>query len=414
MTEHSDDSAFEPVLDGFPTEIDPRHVRSRDHLEVLATEFSERGRRGENPSIDTYIERYPDLAEGIRELFPIVAALEQWKSDRESELLRDHLPDQFNIQQLGDCRIVREIGRGGMGVVFEGLQGALERRVAVKLLPWRISMVPGRQERFEQEARTIAKLGHANIVPIYSFGRHDDYAYYVMQYIESVGLNRIIERLAETQLLWFSQEIAAARERPADAPAGQGQGGIRHDSWKMLARMVLQVAQALRHAHGQGVLHNDVKPANLLIDAAGRVWVTDFGLAQEIDPEADPNDDRVTGTLRYMAPERFHGICSAASDIYSLGVTLFELLTRVPAFPADDRTSLVEQISKGQLQRPRDVNREIPAGLDAIVRKATQREPVRRYHSSAQLADDLQRFVNGKAVQARREQGLFGWLRRGK
>jgi serine/threonine protein kinase len=162
------------------------------------------------------------------------------------------------------------------------------------------------------------------------------------------------------------------------------------------------------------VLHNDVKPANLLVDAAGRVWVTDFGLAQEVDPESDLADDRVTGTLRYMAPERFHGICNEASDIYSLGVTLFELLTRVPAFSADDRTSLVEQISKGQLQRPRDVNREIPAGLDAIVRKATERDSARRYQSSAQLVDDLQRFVSGKSVQARREQGLFGWLRRGR
>lgn len=412
MSDASDDSSFEPVLDGFPTEIDPRHVRSRDRLEVLATEFSERGRRGENPTIEEYLEKYPELADGINELFPIVAALEQWKSDRESELLRNHLPDQFKFTQLGDCRIVREIGRGGMGVVFEGLQGKLERRVAVKLLPWRISMVPQRQERFEHEARTIAKLGHASIVPIYSFGRHDDYAFYVMKYIESVGLNHIIERLDEADLVWFSEEIAAVRDSSPDAPAGAGQQGLRRDSWKAFARMALQVAQALQHAHEQGVLHNDVKPANLLIDAAGRVWVTDFGLAEEIDPEAEVHDDRVTGTLRYMAPERFSGVSDEGSDIYSLGITLFELITRVPAFSAADRMALVEEISRGNVQRPRDINREIPATLDAIVRKATQHDPMRRYRSAAELVDDLQRFIEGRPVRARREQGMFGWLRR--
>lgn len=412
MSDESDDGSFEPVLDGFPTEIDPRHVRSRDRIEVLATEFSERGRRGENPSIEEYLERYPELADGINELFPIVAALEQWKSDRESELLRDHLPEQFGFTQLGDCKIVREIGRGGMGVVFEGLQGKLQRRVAVKLLPWRISMVPHRQDRFEHEARTIAKLGHASIVPIYSFGRHDDYAFYVMQYVESVGLNRIIERLDESDLVWFSEEIAAARGCSPETPSGPGQQGIRRDSWKTFARMGLQVTEALRHAHDQGVLHNDVKPANLLIDASGRIWVTDFGLAEEIDPDAEVSDDRVNGTLRYMAPERFAGVSDETSDIYSLGITLFELITRVPAFSAGNRTALVEQISTGQVQRPRDINREIPAALDAIVRKATQHDRTRRYPSAAELADDLQRFIEGKPVRARQELGLFGWLRR--
>ena len=412
MSDSSDDSSFEPVLDGFPTEIDPRHVRSRDRLEILATEFSERGRRGENPTIEEYLEKYPDLADGINELFPIVAALEQWKSDRESELLRNHLPDHFHFRQLGDCRIVREIGRGGMGVVFEGLQGKLERRVAVKLLPWRISMVPHRQERFEREARTIARLEHANIVPIYSLGRHDDYAFYVMKYVESVGLNHIIERLEESDLVWFSEEIASVRETSSDPPVGAGQQGLRRDSWKTFARMGLQVAKALEHAHEQGVLHNDVKPANLLIDAAGRVWVTDFGLAEDIDPDSEVSDDHVTGTLRYMAPERFCGSGHESGDIYSLGITLFELITRVPAFKADDRTALVDEISKGHVQRPRDINREIPAGLDAIVRKATQHDLARRYQSAAELADDLNRFIEGRSVRARREQGMLGWLRR--
>ncbi|MFT5093919.1 MAG: hypothetical protein ACI93T_002749, partial [Porticoccaceae bacterium] len=131
MTDPTDDDAFEPELDGFPTDLDPRRVRSRVQIEVLASEYAENARLGKNPSIDSYVERYPEMAVEIRDLFPMVAALEQWKSDRESEVLRAQLPDQFKLKQLGDCRIVREIGRGGMGVVFEAVEGSIERHVAV-------------------------------------------------------------------------------------------------------------------------------------------------------------------------------------------------------------------------------------------------------------------------------------------
>ena len=131
MNDRNDDDTFEPELDGFPTDLDPRRVRSRVQIEVLASEYADKARQGQNPSIDSYVERYPDMEAQIRELFPMVAALEQWKSDRESEVLRAQLPDQFKLKQLGDCRLVREIGRGGMGVVFEALEGSIERQVAV-------------------------------------------------------------------------------------------------------------------------------------------------------------------------------------------------------------------------------------------------------------------------------------------
>ena len=290
MNEPSEDDAFEPELDGFPTEIDPRRVRSRVQIEVLASEYADNARQGKTPSIESYIERYPDMATEIRELFPMVAALEQWKSDRENEVLRNQLPDQFKLKQLGDCRLVREIGRGGMGVVFEALEGSIERRVAVKLLPWRISMVPHRQERFEREAQTIAKLRHSNIVPIFRFGRHEDYAYYVMQYVESVNLGHIIGALSERQQVSPAQEI---RDEVGESSSGESwtpeaadRKKLKQDSWKAFARIGLQVAQALRHAHRMGVLHNDVKPGNLLIDASGkslchRLWsrrTTESGL----------------------------------------------------------------------------------------------------------------------------------------
>ncbi|MBI1310454.1 protein kinase [bacterium] len=407
------DDAFEAELDGFPTEIDPRHVRSREQLEVLASEFADKSRAGLRPNIEEYVRRYPRLESQIRELFPMVAALEQWKSDRESELLRNQLPENFKIEQLGDCRIVREIGRGGMGVVFEARQGSFDRRVAVKLLPWRISMVPQRWERFQREAQTFARLKHANIVPIFSFGRHDDFAYYVMQYIEGVSLAHVISELRAHPTVSFSSLIAAESGAAGriESPAAATNRGLKRDSWKQFARIAVQVAQALRHAHRQGVLHNDVKPANLLIDASARVWVTDFGLAEELDANNE-TDDRVTGTLRYMPPERFEGKSDETSDVYSLGITLFELVTREPAFDASDRSGLLTEIAAGNLRPPRDIDPAIPTALEAIILKATARQADRRYLTAGDFASDLLRFINGEKVRAKLRRNWFPGFRR--
>lgn len=430
MNDRNDDDTFEPELDGFPTDLDPRRVRSRVQIEVLASEYADKARQGQNPSIDSYVERYPEMEVQIRELFPMVAALEQWKSDRESEVLRAQLPDQFKLKQLGNCRLVREIGRGGMGVVFEAFEGSIERQVAVKLLPWRISMVPHRQERFEREAQTIAQLRHPNIVPIFRFDRHEDYAYYVMQYVESVNLGHIIAALSEREHVSFGQEIRdeiGAMDEESEPPTAMTAGstptvmppgsterlgkGLKRDSWKSFARIGAQVAQALRHAHRKGVLHNDVKPGNLLIDSAGKVFVTDFGLAEPLDPESSDHDEAVNGTLRYMAPERFQGIFDETSDVYSLGITLFELVTRQSAFEADSKAGLINAIVAGQLQQTRTISSEIPPDLAAIISKAVALKPDDRYQSAGEMASDLLRFINGERVAARPGRGIRGWLR---
>ncbi len=418
MNEPSEDDAFEPELDGFPTDIDPRRVRSRVQIEVLASEYADKARQGQNPSIESYIERYPDMAAEIRELFPMVAALEQWKSDRENEVLRAQLPDQFKLKQLGDCRIVREIGRGGMGVVFEALEGSIERRVAVKLLPWRISMVPHRQERFEREAQTIAKLRHSNIVPIFRFGRHEDYAYYVMQYVESVNLGHIIGALSERQQVSPAQEIrdevGDSASNDQSTPKSADRKGLKQDSWKAFARIGLQVAQALRHAHRKGVLHNDVKPGNLLIDASGKVFVTDFGLAEPLNPDSSEVDESVNGTLRYMAPERFAGVCDETSDVYSLGITLFELVTQQSAFDTDSRVGLITAIAAGEVRSVAETGNDLPPDLAAVIAKAISREPNDRYQSAGEFASDLLRFINGERVSAKLPGGIFRWLKRQK
>ncbi len=174
----------------------------------------------------------------------------------------------------------------------------------------------------------------------------------------------------------------------------------------------MQVAQALRHAHREGVLHNDVKPANLLIDAQGRIFVTDFGLAQDVQPDEAPTDDRITGTLRYMAPERFTGASDETSDVYSLGVTLFELLTRRNAFEADDRADLLQQVTESGLPPLRESDPHIPLPLAVIVEKCTLLQPADRYPSTGELAADLLRFINDQPVRAMAEPGgLRRWLK---
>lgn len=411
-----DDDQYEAQIDGFPTGSNASPRQSRDQLEVLASHFAEKVRDGHPPNIEDYVNAYPHYAAEIKELFPMVAALEQWKSDREAQSLRSGVRDAFDIEQLGDCKIVREIGRGGMGVVFDAVQGTLERRVAVKLLPWRYSMVPRWQERFEKEAQMIAKLQHFNIVPIYSFGTHEGYAYYVMQYVEGVSLARIIQGLERQEVVVFSDEIAGANLENKHAMAlspvvAANRKGIRRNGWRSFVRIGLQVAQALKHAHEVGVLHNDVKPANLLIDATGRTWVTDFGLAGDVAP-SEADEGRITGTLRYMAPERFDGICSETSDVYSLGITLYELVTRRPAFQSENRGELVQQITDGKLMPMQDINKEIPNDLAAVIEKAAHPISAERYQTIADFAVDLQNIVNGKKVSAKRRTGIRGWFRR--
>ena len=242
-----------------------------------------------------------------------------------------------------------------------------------------------------------------------------------MQYVESVNLGHIISALGEREHVSFAQEIrdeisATDEDTESSTPVVTGSAerhgkGLKQDSWKSFARIGAQVAQALRHAHRKGVLHNDVKPGNLLIDSTGKVFVTDFGLAEPLDPESSDHDEAVNGTLRYMAPERFQGIFDETSDVYSLGITLFELVTRQSAFEADSKTGLINAIVAGQLRQARSISGEIPHDLAAVISKAVAVKPDDRYQSAGEMASDLLRFINGERVAARSGRGIFGWFR---
>lgn len=401
--------SFDVSLEGLPVPADSERFRARVPLEILVSRFSDAVRRGERPSIEEYALRYRDWAAQIRELFPLIESLERWKVDKEVECLRRNVPDEFPVRQLGEYRILRELGRGGMGIVFEAVHQQTGRHDAVKLLPWRYAADMAQwKERFQREAATIAKLRHPNIVRVYTFSTDEGYCYYAMQLVEGISLDVIIRRLRDTDELVLADEIRAARRDdaavvPATTTAPELRVPVlRRDSWKEFAHIAKQVALALGHAHESGVRHNDVKPANLLLEASGHVIVTDFGIGRRREDDLAGNDEYAIGTLRYMAPERLFGSGDSRSDVYALGVTLYELCTLRPAFESHDRRELAEMIGESKFPRPRQIVRQIPRPLETIILNAMAANPDDRYPFAEAFAADLLRFVNGRPVSTTR------------
>ena len=363
---------------------------NRDPLEVLLTQFGEEIRLGRAPTIDDYAKRHPDLAEQIRELFPLVHGLEQWKSDREIECMRRNIPTEFSLKKLGDYELIRELGRGGMGVVFQAVHTTSQRSVAIKLLPWRFAAdMSVWKDRLQREASTIAALKHPNIVPIYSFSQDQGYSYYVMQLIDGVSLDKMIE-----QLKLQRRRVEKKKRRVAEP----NDVSLMFDSWRGFAGIGEQVAAALAYAHEQGVCHNDIKPSNLLIRPNRQVIVTDFGIGRlNTDDRSDWND-REVGTLKYMAPERLSSPGTTRSDIYSLGATLYELATQTPLFDFQKRAQLIDAIVNSKPVSPRRRRPDIPAPLEKIILKAMAKSPDDRYANARQLAIDLHRFINRQPI----------------
>lgn len=404
---------FEPILDGLPVPVDQAGLHSRDTLEVLLSRFADEVRGGALPSVEDYVAGYPQWESEIRELFPLVFSLERWKNDKEVECLRRSVPEDFSVEAFGDYKVIKELGRGGMGVVFHAVHTGSRRPVAVKLLPWRYAAdMPRWKERFHREAATIAALRHDNIVQVYSFGRHEGYYYYVMQYIDGVSLDRIIERLRRTSRPCNVEELIEAQgndklAKPRALVGTSDSNGpllLTRDSWRGFARLGHQVASALAFAHQQDVLHNDIKPSNLLVKSNGQIILMDFGIGRlSSDGDDLDQDDATVGTLRYTAPERLQGFVNARCDVYSLGITLYELITQVTPFEAINRAELLHRVIHEELKPPSVIVPQIPYPLETILLTATAKDPQERYESAIDLADDLQRFINGERIQARRK-----------
>ena len=386
---------------------------SPETMDEVADEFLKRYRQGKRPSITEYVHAHPGLAAEIRELFPTLIVLEQL-GPRQEEIAGQQNGTAASGPtplSLGEYRILREVGRGGMGIVYEAEQTPLGRHVALKVLPASAVLNPSILTRFQNEVRAVARLHHTNIVPVFGVGEDQGTHYYAMQFIAGQGLDVVLEELRR---LRSSEPIAAAaatedpsllgRAAGISAPSARGNptshGTSPAEYFRSVARMGVQVAEALAHAHSQGVLHRDIKPSNLLLDAQGCVWVTDFGLAKQEGCDVTNTGD-VVGTLRYLAPERFQGRSDARTDIYGLGVTLYELLTTQPAFAMTDRARLVHEIVHSDPPSPRRCEHRLPRDLETIVLKAIAKDPAERYASASDMAADLRHFLDDKPIGAR-------------
>jgi serine/threonine protein kinase/uncharacterized protein HemY len=426
-----------------------------DLIDQLAESFIERFRQGERPSLEEYTSKYPEVADELREVLSAAVAMEQADAAFDPTQLATTGAELTSgkVKELGDFRVVREIGRGGMGVVYEAEQISLCRPVALKVLPFAAMLDQRQLKRFRNEAQAAATLHHQNIVPVYAIGSDRGVHYFAMQYIEGQMLADVIRDLRQFEGL--DQDDAkqrnggpgladsltsgrfAARPLEADtngtaisAPADKGasdtpaedvpaadtalearasistQRSVKTAAYcRSIAELGIQVADALEHAHEEGVIHRDIKPSNLILDARGKVWVTDFGLARiEKDPGLTMTGD-VLGTLRYMSPEQALAkriVIDHRTDIYSLGITLYELLTLEPAFPGRDREQLIRKIAFEEPVAPRRVNRSVPADLETIILKAMAKNLDDRYESAQYLADDLRRFLGDEPIHARR------------
>jgi serine/threonine protein kinase len=389
----------------------------RDPVDVLAEEFADRLRRGEHPSVSDYAAAHPDCADQLRELLPAVAQMEMLKRFRHPAAEKS-LPDR-----LGDFRIVRELGRGGMGIVFEAVQESLGRPVALKVLARHAQLDPTRRERFVREAQAAARLHHTNIVPVFGVGEHDGLPYYVMQLIPGCGLHAVLWQWRQHEGLNRIPDRETMGKNPGTKPAGVSGGSVLtepevaappYGDWRFVAEVGIQAANALHYAHKQGVLHRDVKPANLILDGE-IVWVADFGLAKMSNTDGLTATGDILGTLQYLPPECLAGDADARSDVYGLGATLYELLTLEPPYVADSPAKLIKLIGDNDPVPPRERNPEIPRDLETIVLKAMAREPSARYASAHELAEDLEAFLEDRPIKARRttlvSRGLR-WCRR--
>lgn len=425
----------------------PPSDETEDVIGALAEEYLDRLRRGERPEVTEYCDRHPELADRIAAVFPTMAMLEDLAPSPEQAAHMPAAPPAKAplIDCIGDYRVLRELGRGGMGIVYEAEQKSLGRRVAIKILPPHGTLDPTRAERFEREARAVARLHHTNIVPIFGVGEQQGLRYYVMQYIRGQGLDQVLREIVrlraresapgdaldatskyphtcdegareaspERREVGRSAAVGASRDGEGSASITSTPGGWPY--WKSVARIGVQVANALGYANSQGILHRDIKPSNLLLDARGTVWVTDFGLAKLAESDDLTRTGDVVGTLRYLAPEKLRGQEDLRGDIYSLGATLYELLTLRPPFQDGDRPRLLQRLADEEPHRPRAIDSSIPRDLETIVLKAMAKSPGDRYQTTEQLAEDLRQFLQDRPVAARRlgvAERTWRWCRR--
>ena len=334
-----------------------------------------------NPSDQT--RAFADFAFGSQTHVADASRPLAWLSPEELDIdLSDPVQRRF-----GDYELIERIGQGGMGVVYRARQHGLERDVAIKLLaagPWASEEFVA---RFRREARSAARMQHPNIVEIYEFGHREGLNYFSMRLIEGLSL---------------AQRLAKNGPMPA----------------KDAAKLLRTLAEAMDYAHRLGVLHLDLKPANVLIGQNGEPLIADFGLARRIDAGQEGGSEEISGTPSYMAPEQAllesHPL-TASTDIYGLGTVLYETLTGRPPFAAVSAQATLERVITEAPAAPRTLRKDVPPDLEAICLKCLEKRPDARYASARELADDLGRFIEGWNVSVRMPgtlERLRRWARR--
>lgn len=454
-------------------------------VEEIGDLFSNEIRSGGAPSIADYLEKHPKGETEKEELRKLLSSIEMIEG-----LKRDNLLDEkksgpadssIRTNAITDYTIVREIGRGGMGVVYEAIHQSLGRRVAIKVLSDSLLDDPKHLARFRIEARAAAKLRHSNIVPVFGVGSTEHHHYYVMDYIQGTSLRERIHWLADpksegnrtstvpvhgektqigaaeaedlerTALLKTPQETselvtAAASDRSgATCEITDSNLSFEHDSaatnpslgrvaklsphgepqltkaatssehFRWVATVGATVGDAIGYAHNQGVLHRDIKPANLLVDEKDEVWVADFGLAKLSEQQDVTKTGDVIGTPQYMPPETFDGSYDERSEIYAIGLTLYELITLNPAIQGRNVGDTIRQATTGVAIQPSKRNPAVPKDLETIVMKALSHDPDKRYGTAHAFSEDLKRFLSNRPILARKltiAERLVRWAKR--
>ncbi len=331
-------------------------------------------------------------------------------------------------ERLGDFRLLRLLGRGGMGVVYLAEEESLGRQVALKVVRPDEMYFPGARARFRREVESVAKLQHPNIVPVYAVGESEDIPWFSMEYVDGLPLAEVCDRLRKKRNSERSGELRGRNvyRLLADVSASGEQSRVRQsgevrESGELIPalfagsyvetcfRIVERVALALEHAHERGVLHRDVKPSNVLLTADGRVLLVDFGLAIGAQDVRLTRTGSAFGSLPYMAPEQIESReVDARTDVYGLGVLLFELLALRPPFDPDTQTDLRQSILVGEMPSLRGLNPALPVDGETVCVKAMDRDPTRRYATMAEFRADLEHFLLRRPIRAKR---MGPWLR---
>ncbi len=342
-----------------------------ERLEHLVALYLGRLNDGERLDRARILAEQPDLGEEI--LRDLEAFLDLGAGGERDEPLR----------VIGDYTLRRQVGRGGMGIVYEAWENSMDRRVALKVLPRALAADTRTVMRFVREAQVAGKLRHPNVVSVYGMGLKEETPYYAMEFVEGETLAQVLANL-----------------RAAGGKEDQPERCLR------MAKAFAGAADGLQHAHSRGVIHRDIKPSNLILDGEGRLRILDFGLARLEGQEALTVSGDLLGTPLYMSPEQARARKVAVdhrTDIYSLGATLYEVLTFEPPFRGKDNRDTLSRIIEREPAEPRKLDPRIPRDLETVVLKCLRKDPAGRYGTAEALAQDLQRFARGDPVEARPE-----------